>query len=380
MKSKKPQWVNNNLLYLILLVSFTCIGVFIHIFFYSSLISFSVVDSKQSLSSCENLGKERNIENGQTIQCQFTAKTNNLGIVGFSFDEDRSTLFNDFYFRIKEVDQDNWFYESTYNSRNFKNNDPFTFGFPIVSESQNKEYLVELENKRSEDQNIFYFTDNPFFYSFYKFSINDIVSNPLYFFINKFFLNTPGISLFAIVLYLLPLLLFISTKYFNLHIKPLFLEVVTIVLFFTLLFHMFVPEKILFPLSYIFIVTVVAYTLIKRDSMGELQEDITEKRVGNKLAYLILLFIVLFGLLLRLENINNDFHGDEFQVIGTAAGYMHSGEFKQWDWKNNTLCQSCDYDRAWPHTWMIAESFRLFGISEWSSRIPSIFFGIVYPS
>jgi hypothetical protein len=71
-----------------------------------------------------------------------------------------------------------------------------------------------------------------------------------------------------------------------------------------------------------------------------------------------------------------EFREDEYQVIGAAAGYHFTGEYYVWDWLNWEQGERY-YDRAWPHTWMIAQSYNIFGISEWSSRIVSVLFGLL---
>jgi len=80
-----------------------------------------------------------------------------------------------------------------------------------------------------------------------------------------------------------------------------------------------------------------------------------------------------------------DLREDEFPVVDAAAGYFHTGTFFKWDWIQNksgqfTECINadmyCNYNRAWPHTVLVALSYNLFGISEWSSRLISALFGI----
>ena len=72
-----------------------------------------------------------------------------------------------------------------------------------------------------------------------------------------------------------------------------------------------------------------------------------------------------------------DFQGDEYLVVSASEGYLRTGTFYQWDYLNNTLSDT-RYERAWPHTWMIAQSYKLFGVSEWSSRIVSVIFGVFF--
>lgn len=87
-----------------------------------------------------------------------------------------------------------------------------------------------------------------------------------------------------------------------------------------------------------------------------------------------LIIIGFFTLTLRLGYHN--FREDEYLVIGAAAGYLFTGQFSIWDWLSESLIM--EYQRAWPHTWLVANSFKILSISEWSSRIVSVFFGLVF--
>ncbi len=72
-----------------------------------------------------------------------------------------------------------------------------------------------------------------------------------------------------------------------------------------------------------------------------------------------------------------DLWSDEYQVVATAKGYTETGEFKKWDFIENEISET-PYSRAYPHTWLIAQSYKVFGISEWSSRIVSVVFGVIF--
>ncbi len=101
----------------------------------------------------------------------------------------------------------------------------------------------------------------------------------------------------------------------------------------------------------------------------------------KKAPLIILATLVLVGFAMRAYQLGNkDIVGDEFQVIGAATGYLNTGDYYRWDWINNKpsclkKTNACYYDRAWPHTWMIAQTYRIAGISETTSRIPSLIWG-----
>jgi len=51
-------------------------------------------------------------------------------------------------FRIKEQGQSDWYYRAEYKVDQFQNSKSFPFGFPIINESENRTYLIEIESQR----------------------------------------------------------------------------------------------------------------------------------------------------------------------------------------------------------------------------------------
>ncbi len=68
---------------------------------------------------------------------------------------------------------------------------------------------------------------------------------------------------------------------------------------------------------------------------------------------------------------------DEPLVISAAKGYLETGTYNKWSFWMDEAGKE-EYPRAWMHSWMVAQSFRFFGISEWSARIVSVFLGLVF--
>lgn len=132
--------------------------------------------------------------------------------------------------------------------------------------------------------------------------------------------------------------------------------------------------KIQTLLSIILIINLIMAFYSKRKSLLEIN-------IKNNLSAVILAILVICGGYFRFNNLGLDnIRGDEFQVISSAAGYLNTGDYYRWNWITNGVdCKEksdeCYYDRAWPHTWMVAESYKYFGISEFSSRFPSAVFG-----
>ena len=138
----------------------------------------------------------------------------------------------------------------------------------------------------------------------------------------------------------------------------------------------------------------------------ELQEEIRKKEFGfrfptiNKIpilrsivkwmykegwAYSIgLIVICLIYLFFLIHGLGSfDLREDEFQVMDTAVGLLNTHTSYKWDWLNNSLCNpllldSCHYTRAFPHTFLVYVSYLIFGVSEWSSRIVSVLFGLIF--
>lgn len=112
--------------------------------------------------------------------------------------------------------------------------------------------------------------------------------------------------------------------------------------------------------------------------------DEIEAKISHKTAILVVAALMIIGLGVRAYNLGaSEFRGDEFQVVSAATGLLYTGDYHRWNWINNepacldTSNGSCMYSRAWPHTWLITQTYKIFGISEWSSRIPSVIFGVL---
>lgn len=83
---------------------------------------------------------------GNKVTGEFTAYDNNLGIVGVRFLTQRKVSNDIFVFRLREKGNSKWYYENEYKVKDFGGYPLFPFGFPIISNSKNKEYYFELES------------------------------------------------------------------------------------------------------------------------------------------------------------------------------------------------------------------------------------------
>lgn len=90
----------------------------------------------------------------------------------------------------------------------------------------------------------------------------------------------------------------------------------------------------------------------------------------------------LIGLLAVIRmfwNIGGDYFTflDEYPTFDVAAGFMHTGKLKFWDFHHGILSEE-SYTRAWPHTLILAGWFRIFGINVVAGKMLSAFFGVLF--
>ena len=82
----------------------------------------------------------------------------------------------------------------------------------------------------------------------------------------------------------------------------------------------------------------------------------------NIIIYSILFLIILLGFCLRIFNLGeNDFREDGYQVISAAASFAQEHTFQPYDWLTQKPCRDINckpYTRAWPHTILVALSFK----------------------
>ncbi|MBD3329536.1 hypothetical protein GF357_03515, partial [Candidatus Dojkabacteria bacterium] len=118
-------------------------------------------------------------------------------------------------------------------------------------------------------------------------------------------------------------------------------------------------------------------------------ENLVDRIASRDLAYSLLAFVIVCtGTALMAMSLGKfDFMDDEYEVLAAAKGFMETGTFYKWDWIEDksgaaTDCVDidvdCEYTRAWIHTIMVAASYVVFGVSEWASRVISIFWGMIF--
>jgi hypothetical protein len=114
--------------------------------------------------------------NAKKISYTFPSKENNLGIVGVKL-EPTSNLQGNTTFRIKSLDSDEWYYEKKYPTKLISGSSIFPFGFSVIPNSADKNYIVELEVDRGTFYQTYREQKKPEVFIKYKFTRQDLSSN-----------------------------------------------------------------------------------------------------------------------------------------------------------------------------------------------------------
>jgi len=154
----------------------------------------------------------------QKIGATFQAKENNLGIVSVRFYNFQRISKDKVIFRIKEKNQKSWFYENTYKVDQFQPDQLFTFGFPVIPDSQGKIYYFEVESTRGRRGDAVALSEvYPPFVSQYQFPKEVLLADKValfQFFLKKIYYSfTDRNLLMSSLVYLLPLVFYLIWCY-----------------------------------------------------------------------------------------------------------------------------------------------------------------------
>jgi hypothetical protein len=188
--------------------------------FFTSKYSLSVIsvaynkDSFISLKTDDLLAKQK-------VSARFKAVADNLGIVSVRF-KTQSRINNDeVIFKLKEENERDWYYEHSYRVDQFQDDDYFTFGLPVISNSENKIYYFEIESIGGKKGDAVSISEtSPIFVVQYQFTKQQLLTNKMMipdFLIKKMLYSFSDINfVIAAFIYALPFVFYIIWAfYFN---------------------------------------------------------------------------------------------------------------------------------------------------------------------
>ena len=114
---------------------------------------------------------------------------------------------------------------------------------------------------------------------------------------------------------------------------------------------------------------------IKKQILNPITNLFSKKGFHITVGLSFIIIISVFTLFYKLDYF--DLYSDEGTTTQGAVGYYNSGEFKFWDFAKDEITD-IEYRRAIPHQYLVALSYKIFGISTWSSRLPSVIFGLTF--
>src|SRR3989339_633029 len=191
---------------------------------------------------------------GDKISVELASRFPNLGIVGIRFKTHYRLNTDVLEFRIKEASSPTWYYTAKYNTDQFQPNEIFPFGFPLISDSQGKTYLIEIESQKGSPGNMVSIDDEyPSVLGRHVFTLESLVKNPilLFRFISLKLANLteyPGFSQSTLIFFspVLFILLFKATNYFLLISLPLMFYIIYWDIFQNRVFYDFLYFSVIF--------------------------------------------------------------------------------------------------------------------------------------
>jgi hypothetical protein len=122
---------------------------------------------------------------------EFKSKDNNLGLITFVMEPYKNTRIKKkdvITFRFKEKSKSKWDFQREYRIGLFDSQSHFSFGFPIISDSNDKEYQFELSSTAIDKKNYVKIKSTENFITGYQYPKSEIVSgnlNTVHFLFNK---------------------------------------------------------------------------------------------------------------------------------------------------------------------------------------------------
>jgi len=357
------------------------------------------------------IAKEIPLIEGTTITQEFTADSNNLGTVGvrlsvqekiLGFDEegeiveikpaeeieeeiteeetqeeqsigqddlaeDEEDLEETTYyepaeitFRIKEKGEEDWFYENAYYFDQTAPSHLYPFGFPVIEDSENKTYLVEIAGQKEivlKKNNLFLFAsvdknNQPYLYSRFVYNKGELKENiePI---LNNTLRKTnqvPKDNVNRVNLVTIFLLLEIAIysflnkneKHFKEKIIPLFSCAFLFFLFLAIITSLSLNFAKVFPFGQIIgglvkyhlslsfsTIVLGSLTVLFPDTKTKKSDTLTKQLKKNSWTIGLIVGIFAFGLFLRIWQLDFLYPaGDEYRHLNAAKHFLEEGYFE----------------------------------------------------
>ena len=179
--------------------------------FITSGLSFSVLSRNYS-SEIFNLAGNQPLLKGEKLVAKVRALDNYLGIVGIRFNTFDKSIKDRVEFILKVEGNETNYFQTTINTDQFVSHKLFPFGFPIIDESQNKVFQIEIRSHGgSRNQAIALSEQKPVLVLYHQYPSSELKTNPvkLFTFMAKKLVfsfqetRTLGISLLAAIPFLI---------------------------------------------------------------------------------------------------------------------------------------------------------------------------------
>lgn len=201
--------------YYFLLPLFLLLFAFFNVFNYLKTSEFGILNldirgnSDQLIST-----RSGELLKGDIVYGKFHSSYPNLGIVSVRFYNQDRDSDDTLIFRIKEEGKKDWYYEARYKTDQFMPHKLFPFGFPIISDSDEKNYEFQIESLRgATGSGILVDSQPPTFLAKSTFNKNDLIRDKkmLLDFLAEKVINIFGDSdlLLSNLFYFLPLIYYV---------------------------------------------------------------------------------------------------------------------------------------------------------------------------
>jgi len=139
---------------------------------------FTTITQKESWSgNATQNNKKKFVKN--KISETFTAQTDNLGIIAVPFETHNKSIDDIIYFRLKQIGQQNWYFQNIYHTNQIRNNIPFSFSFPAIKNSRNVSFSFEIELlSQKHGDSLSLSKTNNYFLTKYVFLKSELINNP----------------------------------------------------------------------------------------------------------------------------------------------------------------------------------------------------------